>query len=431
MSNFKIYSGIDSIGGNILQVSTDSARIITDFGLKKRDNDLKHSRWSELETTILQRELPAIPGVFPSDKIEHMEELDSFDQENRPQAVLISHLHIDHMGGLKYLPKDLEVYMSTDSYKLYKELVAVGEETGIQATIKPVDYGQTVQIEDIQFTFHQSDHDVLGASAIFIQTPNLKMIHSGDLRLSGMNPDRVKAMVKAARDFEADILFIEGTSFSFDPDESEEDNKEGWASERDLLDHFAETLSQDKFLVINPYIRNIERLYHLNQRAVKAGRPIVWEPVFAKLIKAFYPDASLFELKDLAESEPGFDRVSLEEVKSNPHQYVLHNTFDNLDLLQGISGLYLHMNGEPLGDYDSNYQRLIDFLNQHHFDFVSFGASGHAEREDLVEVAKKIDAGRTVAWHTFEPEIYDQALKNAGIETFAPSYNQSYTREDL
>lgn len=424
---------MDTIGGNILQVSTDQARILTDFGLKAARNIVEGTTCTQLEKSIVQEELPAIEGIFSQKDIMHMESLEPIDQEQRAQAVLISHLHIDHMGALKYLPEQVSVYMSKDSHRLYQELITIGEESKISARIKGLDYGQWENIGNINFAFFESDHDIKGASAVFIETPDLKLIHSGDLRLTGMSPEKVKNMVQLANKFDPDLLFLEATSYSFDKDTQEvEDKEKDWSSEQELLDGFERILkSSDELFVINPYSRNVERMYHLNQRALKVGRQIIWEPAFSHLIQCFYPDASVADLAELSGSTTSGKKVSLDEVRANPHKYVLHNSFKNRHLLSGLQGTYLHMNGEPLGDFDSNYDLLMDYLEKIKMTYRRFGASGHASRDDLIEVAKGIGARYTVSWHSFQPGLFEKALRNNNLQTIKPLHGQVFNKEDL
>ncbi|MDP2813205.1 MAG: MBL fold metallo-hydrolase [Erysipelotrichaceae bacterium] len=65
----KIHRGQNQIGGNIVEISTSSTRILLDIGL-----DLDESK---------NKELPKIDGLFESK---------GFD------AILISHYHGDHVG---------------------------------------------------------------------------------------------------------------------------------------------------------------------------------------------------------------------------------------------------------------------------------------------------------------------------------------------
>ena len=424
---FIIHSGIDTIGGNILEINTDRVRFFMDFGLSGGQAVDDQPAWSDLEREINQQALPQLHHVFELDQLEHSPNIDPFQADrDKPLVIAISHLHIDHMGALKFLPPSARIYLSRYSYRLLQTLVEVGEEEGISAQVVPLDPGELVTLDDdLHLQLIPVDHDVVGASAVFVQDSGFKIVHSGDLRQTGYQPDLTDQMVDLARNFQPDLLLMEGTSFSFDED------KEGFNSEAAMLEAFDQALNQDDFLVINPYPRNVDRLRHLNQVATQANRQIVWEESYAKLIAAFYPEESLLVMPEDGKAKPG--TVFLDNIKAEPNQYVLQNSFVHLSRLAdlALSGTYLHLNGEPLGDFDSHFDQLQTFLQDKNFSYQNFGVSGHATKSDLLGIAKAIGAKKTLAWHTFEPDKFRQALEGEGLDTFQVEPGEVFTAEDF
>ena len=158
MVTFQFLSGLNTIGSNIIDIQSDHGRVIFDYG------------------EIIDSESGALPDL-------------SHATENT--AIFISHLHIDHIGSLEYVPENIPVYMANESYHLYQTLIEVNEELPIKAEVIPVGYDTKVSIGDINVTLKQSDHDVKGVCAFFVQTPDVKLINSGDVRLTGNHPERV------------------------------------------------------------------------------------------------------------------------------------------------------------------------------------------------------------------------------------------------
>ena len=65
MTTFQIWSGIETIGGNIVEISTQQARVICDFGLTGEANkDQPLENLTALESTLVEGKLPQIPGLF-------------------------------------------------------------------------------------------------------------------------------------------------------------------------------------------------------------------------------------------------------------------------------------------------------------------------------------------------------------------------------
>src|SRR5699024_6067510 len=298
-------------------------------------------------------------------------------------------------------------------------------ETPVDVTFRPLAYDETVQVGDIQVTPKHTDHDAAGAVAFFIETEELKLIHSGDVRLSGNYPERVEKWTKEAAEWGPDVLLLEGTSFSFDETE-EEEKPDRPASEKELLDAMAELLKKEtnRIIFYNPYIRNVERMKDVAETVAQNGRKMVFEEPYARVLNAVYPDSRWSVLKETVTSaeEPFIkETVSLSEIAEQPNVFVLQNSYKNLFFAEQFEGgVYCHSNGEPLGDYDSRFAVMHEKLEEYQFDFVEMGASGHARKEELIEIAKNAHSAVTVPWHTFRPEAYFEALESNGIHALLP-----------
>ncbi|MDN6900030.1 hydrolase [Oenococcus sicerae] len=397
----KFLNGLNTIGGNIVSFANNKTRIFMDFGVPE-DSKAGDSITSLIEKGIL----PDTPELFTENARQ------TYDQ----QAIFISHLHIDHIGALKFLKPQLPIYMSAQSKKLYDDLIQAGDELPI-ADLQAVDYGQMVKIGPFTVTFFQSDHDVIGASAIeVVDDQGHHFVHSGDLRYNGPYPQRLDHWTQAVAQTQPDLFLIEGTSFSFDDDKGDHAQAASTNVEADLLQHFIDKLPSNHLLAINPYPRNVERLYALEMAANDFGRPIVWESFYAGLLKQFFPKTRPLVL--------GKD-IDLSQIIAYPENYVLQNSYDHLDYLKDFyKPIFLQMNGEPLGDYDPRYQLQQAKLTQFAAEFIYAGASGHATQADLLKAAKRVHAKLTIPWHSFKPEIEAAALRGEGLTAKIASKNE-------
>lgn len=398
MVNFQFLSGLNTIGANIIDIQSNSGRIIFDYG-----------------------------EIFNSD----LGRLPEWDHSIENTAVFISHLHIDHIGSLDKVPAEVPIYMSKDSYELYRWLIEIEEEQAIQATVYPLAYNEVKTIGDIQVVFKKSDHDIEGACAIFVQTPDVKLINSGDVRLSGNYSENVFKWLKEGKEFKPDIFLLEGTSYSF---EEENETKER-VTEEEMYEQWSNLLTShsDEIVFVNPYIRDRVRLKNLARITQKVNRKIVLEPKYAYLFerqKEVFPFLVLKELDHTQSYEK--NGVTFEEIQRNPGQYVLQNSFENKEFMEKFQGgVYCHSNGEPLGDYDVRYQDLIAAIDKHHFTFKDLSVSGHATKEDLIKMAKEVNAKMTIPWHSFKPEKLMEGLATAGLSTFLPEKETVYSLNRL
>ncbi len=157
-----------------------------------------------------------------------------------------------------------------------------------------------------------------------------------------------------------------------------------------------------QLVVINPYNRNYERLAAFQASAHVNGRQMVWEPNEAAILTTMtgtQPDAILGQT------------IQLTDIAQQPQRYVLQNSFANLASLANLPiSAYVHSNGEPLGDYDPRFTQLKDWLADHQIPLVFMNASGHAAREDLIELVKEVNPRVVVPWHSFHPEREADAI---------------------
>ena len=432
MTTFQIWNGLNTIGGNIVEIRTEKARVICDFGLTGIGKVIENTDGlSEMEYLIKHGFMPAIPELYDTADFQTVK-LSSIEDSSLETAIFISHLHLDHMGLLKYLPATTKVYLSEETDKLYQTLVAVGEEDESPVERMIFKENEKIQIGDIQVHPKWTDHDTIGACAFFIEAPGLKLLHSGDVRLTGYHPERVDKWVQEAANWRPDVLLLEGTTFSFEnPKES------GFDSEKALVENWKRLLhsTTDQIIFYNPYIRNVDRLRKVSLATKECGRTFVFEESYAQLMHAFYPNETWTVLTESATSfqeQSGTKCISLAEVQQHPEQYVLQNSFKNIETVSVFDkGIYAHSNGEPLGDYDSNYAVLLGKLAANDFEFLPFGASGHAAQEDLIGIAKKVNAKHTIPWHTFEPEKMYQRFIAEGVPTLLVEKGKVYSATEV
>lgn len=126
--NIKVHRGQNQIGGNIIEISTNTSRILLDVGLEL-DNEKN-------------KVLPDIPGLF-----DHK----GFD------AIFITHYHGDHIGLAYKTHIDIPIFMGEKSYKIVK---ASDDYKGI-ASLSPqafLVHKKYIQIRDIKVTPYLCDH---------------------------------------------------------------------------------------------------------------------------------------------------------------------------------------------------------------------------------------------------------------------------------
>lgn len=430
MNTITYWGGLDTIGRCIFSVQNEKGRVIGDFGTLSEEATPKEGQ-SLVQALIEKNLLPKMPYLYAKEDVGR--EIKSLEESPyEEQGIFITHVHIDHMGGLKYLPKGVNVYMSEQGKKLYERLIKEGFEPPIQANLIGVPYEKVIKIGDYKVQLLPNDHDTIGTSSILVETAEGRLLHTGDIRWNGYHRDQVKQLIQKVSP--VDLLMIEGTSFSFEPEEnltlSHDQSPEDYHSEDWLLRKVKTYLSKPSSLVINPYERNIDRLVALNHLGHDSHRPVVWEKPFAHLIRP-YTDEVVYSLVDSKE-EQSKENLTWQEVKQQAEKYVVHLTFKHLDRLKELeSGYYLHLNGEPLGAYDPRYEGFLKAIEEANFTFEYAGVSGHGAPWEIVDIAKGLSPRLVVPWHTFNPDQEQKALEQEKLQVFRPEEGKTYRLSEV
>ena len=426
-------AGLDTIGGNVVSIQHGNYRILTDFGAQVGAS-IPDQLDATLTTHLIETDrLPRLDGVYPHVSVQDIADLQAFEDSEVETIVCLSHLHIDHLGSLKHISPNIPVFALADAAPFYELL----EETSLLP-----DYGIRIQgvepEEELEFgpfniVFHESDHDAIGAASIFIECPDLKIVYSGDFRLSGFHPDRVLTWAQKARDWQTDLLLIEGTSFSFSnteltPEQIAIDNLiQEWElqTEEQAQKAFAKAFVDyvDSCIAFNGYPQNVERLVTFIQLAHKAGRQVLLQENMLSLIHPFIEGM---------ENIAVYHSDKLEAIQSNPGHYAIQVDDQDLSWLEVDSkGLYLHSNGTPLGHYMPEYGEFVQWIVGAGWTFAQAGVSGHAYKEDLLTVAYLVNAQITLPWHTYNREGYHAALQDRGIASWMPQLGEQFTASQI
>ncbi|MFD1466113.1 MBL fold metallo-hydrolase [Lapidilactobacillus mulanensis] len=417
MTTLRFLNGLNTIGGNIVEFVNGDSRVIMDFGIASNFDD------KTIQQAIDDHDLPHLPDLLLPDQA----------QKFAHQAIFISHLHIDHMGALKYLQAhEIPIYLSSDAKKLYEVLIAEGVEAPVENLHALADQ-EKIQVGSLSVTGFLSDHDTIGPMAFLVDDDEHKFLHSGDVRINGPHQDRVTRW----SDLVANKLLVylsEATTYSFATEQPlvvANNTSEPVYQEQDLVPLLEEEMASiQSTLIINPYPRNVERLINFNSAALVANRPIVWEDNYAKIIRTFAPEATVYQV--VATDQPATEfnlhwQDLMAELQQTPRKFVVQNSWQKHDRLTEFrDGVYLHFNGEPLGDYDPHFAELQKILATQKLDFVPMGASGHASKQDIFDLANKISARYTVPWHSFKPELLADQLKTTRSEAWLPELDLYY-----
>ena len=181
-----VLRGGDQIGGSIIEVISDHAKIILDAGQNLEEK--------------APPEVPEIEGLFKGTP--------SYD------AVIISHYHADHTGLLNNVLPGIPIYMSDKTFQLYRISM---ERAQISVCFQPVLFNKELsdrasfQIKDLKITPYLCDHSAFDSHMFLLEDQKEKILYTGDFRSNGRKS--FPALI-AKLPSKVDKLIIEGTTLT-------------------------------------------------------------------------------------------------------------------------------------------------------------------------------------------------------------------------
>lgn len=449
----KFWGGLRTIGGTIITIEYKNSRVIFDFGLIYQpgnsllSSNIKERKNRRVHDYIKLGMLPEIQGIYRKEDIKELKGVKAPEKGDPKTAVLISHLHLDHMAAMGDIDESIPVYLSEDSLKLYNVLETIGEGVGVKRAFQGCPLNQTFAVGEIKITPIPLDHDVFGACGFHIETPEGTITYTGDIRLHGKFPEKTEAFIKEANRLQTDILISEGVSLRSPEELSEEelmaglDLKEDSLSEAQVLNEVVKKLKGVKGIAIfNIYHRNLERIQAMLAAGEGCGRKVVLEFETAyiayKLLRErgflLYGDEQTRQQiknqtlpKWKAEIITEFELVYPEDIRKKNNRYFLQNSYTNLLELLDLDlkgGMYIHSNGVPLGSFDPDFDKLTGFLESNGVVYSNIHCGGHAAPNHLKYIVDQINPKTLVPLHSFYPE----RLHPKDGEQLLPEYGEVY-----
>ncbi|MGC9004956.1 MAG: MBL fold metallo-hydrolase RNA specificity domain-containing protein, partial [bacterium] len=295
------------------------------------------------------------------------------------------------------------------------------------------------EINNIEFRFFPVDHSILGACAFAFLADSGWVVYTGDLRLHGKNGDFTEEFIEEASSLKPLALIIEGTHL-------EDESSERVSEEEVYLNCLREVRKAEGKLVVADFApRNLERLISFLHIAKEAKRKLCVLTKDIYLLEAldcvegtnFLAEECLNILEEMEESRDNWEKklkekfrekfVDHREIKKNPGDYILCLSFFDIkhltDIFSEEGGIYIYSSSEAYTEEQKiDFERLknwLDFLNLRPIGFYlespgkptfppGYHSSGHATKEDLFDIVRKIRPKYLIPVHTEKPKAYEE-----------------------
>jgi len=380
--------GVEEIGRNMTVFENKDDIVVIDCGFQFKEE-----------------ETPGIDYILPNTK--YLEE-----RKNKIRAVIITHGHLDHIGGIPYL---LELIGNPPIYSRRLTTVMIKkrqEEFPHVPTpvIHEVEKDSTISIgKSMKLKFFSVTHTIPDSMGVIIQTPYGSIVHTGDLKLDHVNGVPTNAEEIEFKKFEkekvllllADSTNVERPGFSI--------------PETIVYKNIEEIIKNTRGrLIIGTFASQLERIVKIIEIAEKYKRKVVVDGRSMKtnieIIKHLgilkpKPGTliSIEEMQDyppqqilvLATGAQGDAYAALMRTAQKTHKFLKINKYDTVVLSSSI-----------IPGNERAVQKLKDNLSRQgakiiHYQASDVHSSGHAYRKETAWIHKKIGAKFFIPIHGY------------------------------
>ncbi len=393
----KVLRGIGKIGGNIIEIGTESTKIILDCG----------------------KDLPEIGEYYVKDDIK----VDGLNQGiSTFNAVFLTHYHGDHVGLIDTVNADIPIYGSRET----KEYIAFLSKCfdGQELKVNEIEPNQVIKIGDMEITPISANHSAKGAMMYLIQGDGKTILYTGDFSSSIIQPP-----------LEIDIMLCEGTNIGF---ESSKILDEDTVAQK----IYDEIKDENKPVFIIGSSANVDRVQSVLDACEKCGKTLIVELFTYSLLRALHTEEEWksrgFD-KILFYSNPHTDNIKYPLLKENFHKYIdfaksiynesidatklvafsiksnikgmVHKCFANRNLdKDGVKIIYSiwtgYKNEKRLG------QDLAFLENHYNAQILDIHASGHITKEKLIQFVNEVKPKIIIPIHTENAKVFGEEFKN-------------------
>ncbi len=372
--------GIEEVGRNMLAVEANGDILVFDAGFQFVSEDGSTA---------------GVDYILPNTA--YLEK-----NKERVRAVIITHGHLDHIGGIPFLlprfgnppiyTQNLTSLMIQRRQEEYPDLPPLD--------IKVVEVGQSVTIGHTKVKFFPVTHSIPDSMGISVETPQGNVVITGDLKLDHDNGIASEKEQKVWGELGKDKnLFFVADSTNAD--------KDGFSiPERRVHETLEEIIKTVKGrLIIGTFASQFERMVHIIQSAEKYGKKVVTEGrsirtnieiaektgllkiekgtiIPAQAMSDYSPDKIVI----ISTGAQGEEFAALMRIATKQHKFITLGERDTVVLSSSV------IPGNEL-----NVQKLKDNLYRQNVTLIHYRSSdvhstGHANTGELVWFNKQVNA---------------------------------------
>lgn len=448
MVKLRFYGGVNEIGGNKILLEDGKTKVFFDFGQPFTFGEDYFTGWlgprsiNGLGDYFAFDLLPGVSGLYSK---EMLSSTDLPYKEPEIDAVFLSHAHFDHVTHIQFLDSKIPIYVGAGTKLLMESMEDTSNFCNYgDHECRKFRTGTKIKIDDITVEPVHVDHSIPAAYGFIIHTSEGSVVYTGDFRLHGPRKDLTEDFVEEAKACEPTALICEGTRMV------DVEKRKNYSE--DQVKQLTEEVvsSTDRIVFTMRYSRDLDRFRSFYEVAKKHGRQIVISPKTAYLLCKLLDDEHLnlpdpikescilvyykrkksgdFNEKDYNVWERKFmnKMVTHEFVHKNQGKLLMDLDFYQLTELIDIKpkpgSQFIHSMSEPFSEEDIQDEVMHNWINHFKMHLHQLHASGHMNKEQLVQTINHIQPKRVFPVHTENQQLFKQYCNNVQVLEQATEY---------
>ncbi|WP_373231166.1 ribonuclease J [Cohnella sp.] len=316
------------------------------------------------------------------------------DNQDKIRALVVTHGHEDHIGGIPYLLKQLNLPIYATRLTLGLIEVKLKEHGLLRdSTLVPIDSDSQIEFGAISLTFFKTNHSIPDCLGVVFRTPEGTVVHTGDFKFDLTPVNKEYPDLHRMADIGKNgvlVLLSESTNAErpgFTP------------SERLVGEHIEEAFSKAKQKVfLSTFASNVHRVQQVidaaaktNRKLVLLGRSMVNVVSVAKELGYLkIPDEMMVDVNDVNRMAPERLAILCTGSQGEPMAALSRLASSNFRQAEILPGDTVIIAASPIPGNERNVARIVDNLYMLGAKVIygsgsstGMHVSGHACQEEL------------------------------------------------
>jgi ribonuclease J len=395
--------GLGEVGINMWALEWEKKVLVVDAGLMFPHEDM-----------------PGIDLVLPD--ISYL-----LDKKREVLGIFLSHGHEDHIGGLPYVLKKLNVPVYGTRLTLGLVKPKLKEHRILrEADLREVRVGDTVQLGPFRVETVAVCHSIPDAVALSIETPVGRVVYTSDFKLDDAPPDGLPtdmARFKKLGDEGVLLLLSDSTN-------SERGGHSG--SERDLHAPFERIFGEAPGrIVVANFASNIHRIQHLVRMATQFERRVA---VVGRSLQTNFrtarelgflkvPDGLTIKLEDTAGLSPSKLLLLTAGSQGEPMSALARFAAQRHPFVNVLKGDWVVISARPIPGNERMVHQTVNNLYRHgarvfYSEVGNVHVTGHAQRDELREMLDAVRPRYFIPVHGEYRQLvqHSEIAREAGLD---------------